>query len=101
MPYIYEKYDYSLFESRFRDYGRLDSFGGCKGLQALFNALEDLAESAGEPIKMDVIGLCCEFSYYDSLEQYNKESATAYKDITDINELFCDIDGESFIVYAN
>lgn len=64
MSYIYEEYDYSLFESRFRDYDRYDQLGGYDGLSRLYEYLDDLAECTGMPIKMDTIGLCCEWSYY-------------------------------------
>ena len=59
--YLYEKYAYSLFEARFKDYGRLDNFS-YQGLRALYEFLIDIAESTGEPIEVDVIALCCEFS---------------------------------------
>lgn len=58
--YMYEKYDYSLFESRFRDYDRLDNFP--TGLRKLYNYLTNLAKNYGEPIELDVIALCCEWT---------------------------------------
>ena len=35
------------------------------GLKALFDYLEEWEEDSGEPIELDVIGICCEFSEYD------------------------------------
>ena len=69
MSYLYEKYDYSLFESRFRDYDRYDQFG-YYGLKALYNYLEELASDCDvpAPVEVDVIGLCCEFTHYASAE---------------------------------
>lgn len=61
MSYLYEIYDYSLFESRFKDYNRLDQFSLC-ALRALFNELVDRAEGSGEPIEVDVISLCCNYA---------------------------------------
>ncbi len=58
--YVYEKYDYSMFYSRFKDYGRIDQFP--KGLYELFTYLESLAENTELPLEIDVIGLCCEFA---------------------------------------
>lgn len=101
MTYIYEKYDYSLFAQRFENLGRVSDFGDRQGLRAFFNALEQLAEDTGEPIECDVIALCCEFSHWDSIEQYNEDYGTDYTSLDDIEELFCDIDGESFITYAH
>ena len=60
MSYLYEKYDYSLFEARFKDYNREDNFS-YQGLRALYEFLIDIAESTGA-IEVDVIALCCEFS---------------------------------------
>lgn len=36
------------------------------GLRALFEYLEDIEAGTDEPIELDVIGLCCEFSEYPS-----------------------------------
>ena len=41
-----EKYDYSMFEARFRDYGRLENFPN--GLQELYDYPEDLSDDKGE-----------------------------------------------------
>lgn len=74
--FVYEKYDFSLFESRFSDYNRLDNYSGA-GLKALFLYLEELAEDTEEPIEVDVIGLCCEFSEMsieEACEQYQAEN---------------------------
>jgi hypothetical protein len=51
----------------FDQYGRGDQFSG-EGLIALFDYLDELSEALGEDIKIDVIGLCCDFTEYDSLQ---------------------------------
>lgn len=58
--YVFEKYDYSMFESRFKDYNRLNNFP--KGLRDLWDHLQGLAADTGEPMELDVIALCCEYS---------------------------------------
>lgn len=68
--YLFEKLDYSLFESRFRDYNRLSDFP--KGLRDLFTYLEDLASDCNKPLELDVIALCCDFTE-DSIENVLKE----------------------------
>ena len=60
MSYLYERYDFSLFQSRFEDYGRDRQFSD-SGLRALYDHLDELAKDTGEPIEVDVIGLCCEW----------------------------------------
>lgn len=52
------------FIDEFSQYNRLDNFSE-KGLIALFDYLDMLSDDIGEPIQLDVIGLCCEFSEYD------------------------------------
>lgn len=92
--YIYEKYDYSLFESRFRDYKRLDNFP--KGLRDLFNYLEGLAESTDNPINLDVIAVCCEFSEIN-IEDIERE--TGCEDLDDLknNTTVIEVEEETII----
>lgn len=45
MTYLYEPFDYSMFEARFKDYGRLSNFP--TGLRALYSHLESFAEDMG------------------------------------------------------
>ena len=61
MTFLYETYDYSLFQSRFRDYGRLGSFSS-DGLKALYEHLLEMAEDTTYPIEVDVIALDCDFA---------------------------------------
>lgn len=87
MSYIYEEYDYSLFESRFRDYERYDQMGGYDGLKCLYNYLDDLASYTDEPIKFDCIGLCCEWSYCDDDDLTRDYSYLMDDDLVDIDDL--------------
>ena len=66
MSYLYEKYDFSLFDSRFRDYKRQDQFSP-EGFRAIFNYLTKRAEDSGKPIEVDVIAICCDF-HEDTIE---------------------------------
>ena len=54
-----QQVDFSVFESAFRDYNRLDNFP--TGLRALFEYLEEFEDSMGEEIELDVIALCCDY----------------------------------------
>ena len=44
------------------------------GLNALYEYFEEYEDSTGEKIELDVIAICCEYSEYRSLEEFN----TAY-----------------------
>lgn len=54
----------SQFIDEFSQYNRLDNFSE-EGLIALFDYLDMLSDDIGEPLQLDVIGLCCEFSEFD------------------------------------
>lgn len=54
----------SDFIREFENYGRQDNFS-TEGLRQLFQSLEDLSEDMGEPVELDVIGLCCDFNEDD------------------------------------
>ena len=43
-----------------------------EGLDALFDHLEEYEESTGEKIEFDPIAICCEFTEYENIEEYNK-----------------------------
>ena len=60
----------SLFIDMFRKYNRIDNFT-YQGLQELFSYLDNLADDIGEPIELDVIGLCCEFYESDAQDIVN------------------------------
>lgn len=56
--------NFSQFCDAFRDMGRNDNFSYA-GKRALFDFLEDMADSTGEEYELDVIALCCEFAESD------------------------------------
>lgn len=51
------------FERAFADAGRKDQFS-YEGLAVLFAYLEELEQSTGEELELDVVALCCD--YYES-----------------------------------
>lgn len=95
------------------EYQFKDAFQKCRpdnfsyeGLTALYDYLEDLEEETGQEMELDVIGLCCDFTEYDSLEEfqkeyYDEEIGDSYEDIEEIEEetLVIKIEGtEGFII---
>ncbi len=88
------------FEKAFRDYGREKQFSRA-GLKALFDHLEEYEEETGQELELDVIGLCCDFAEYGTIEEFKAN----YKnlDIDDMDDIrdhttVIDIDGEAFII---
>jgi hypothetical protein len=79
----------------------IDSFQGNQfsydGLCALFHYLDDMGSDPS--IELDVIALCCEFSEYDSIDDFHDQYGEKYESIDDIAEhtTVIDIDGTRFI----
>ena len=48
--------------------GRAEQLGDWYGINALYEYYSELSDMAGEPIVVDIIGWCCDWTYYDSLE---------------------------------
>jgi len=95
--YLFEKLDYSLFESRFKDYNRLGQFP--TGLRDLFDYLESLAEDAETPLELDVIALCCEYTE-DTIENVLKEYSLDSLEELQAETLVIEVDSET-IIYQN
>ena len=78
---------------------RPDNFS-YEGLEALFNYFESLEEETGVEIELDVIGICCDYSEYASLEEFNRDYGEEFEeieDIADVTELIT-INDERFII---
>jgi len=89
----------SQFRDEFNSF-RPDNFS-YKGLSALYDWIIDISEQADiEAIKLDVIAICCEYSEYESLEEFNKDYGRDYKNIEQIDNVttLIPIDSERFII---
>ena len=81
---MYELINKYEFMNKFREFdGRYDQMGGYEGLSALFDYLKEFETDTGKEIELDVIGLCCEFSYYDNIE----DVIANYNEIKDLDDL--------------
>jgi len=49
------------FIRAFEDMGREDNFSN-EALEAIYEHLEEYSDCTGEPVELDVIAICCEFS---------------------------------------
>lgn len=97
---------FNEFLEEFKKYDRNDSFT-YQGKKALFDYLEEFSEDLGEPIELDVIGLCCEFTEFENLEEFKNNYAYSIgDDIDDIDDIediqdytiVIKIDDEAFII---
>jgi len=72
----------TTFVDQFRKANRMDNFS-YDALLLLFNYLEDLSEDLQEPIELDVIALCCDYTESDYLsiaQDYMIDLADAEED---------------------
>ena len=87
------------FEQAFQNANRFDQFG-YDGLKALFDYLENYEDETGEEIELDVIGLCCDFTLYENLKEFQADYGEEYESIDDIEEMtwVIPVNGEAFII---
>jgi hypothetical protein len=78
---------------------RPDNFSRA-GLSALYEYFEQLEEDIGNPIKLDVIGICCEYAEYESLEEFQEDYGDDYESIEDIESetTVISVDDDGFII---
>jgi hypothetical protein len=91
------------FQDEFRNYGRENQFSE-EGLSVLYDYLWNMAEEMGIPYKLDVIGLCCEFTEFESIEEYNNYYGSEYEDVRELEfdeTVIAVLDNGGFIVVAH
>ena len=90
---------FSDFLKEFEEYGRGGQFS-YEGKRALYYYLNELSEYLGEPIELDVIGLCCEYTEYDSLEEFNEDCGYNIESLEALmyRTTVIKVDGDRFIV---
>lgn len=100
---LVKKVSFNDFLEEFKKHGRNEQFS-YQAKKALFNYLNELGEDLGESIELDIIGICCDFTEYDNLEEFNMDySYSIGYDIEDIEDIeyyttVILIDGNSFII---
>ena len=81
--------------------GRENNFSW-EGLAALFEYLEGIEEGTGEEIELDVIALCCDYTEYQSIEEFRRDYGDEYETIEDIEQqtTVIPVNDDAFIVQA-
>jgi len=69
------------------------------GLKALFDYLEQWEEDCEEEIELDVISICCEYTEWNDLEEFNRAYDLHCEYLQDVEEhtVVVEIDSEAFI----
>jgi len=92
--------DLSEFVRGFADCNREDNFSR-SGLEALFYHLEEFEEDTGRELEFDCIALCCDYTEYESLDEFHKEhDKDEYPDLDSIREEteVIEVDDSAFII---
>lgn len=75
-----------------------------EGKRALFDYLEQYSEDSEEDVELDIIALCCEYTEYENLEEYNGQynyngqHAESIEDIEEKTTVIRIKDSEAFII---
>ena len=87
------------FVDSFKQAGREDQFS-YKAKIALFEYLEELENDCGTEMELDVIALCCEYTEYEDIEEFNNDYGLNCESLEDIqyHTTVINIDNTSFII---
>jgi len=89
----------SQFIDAFTKMNRENNFS-YEGRKALFDYLEQYEQDTDTEVELDVIALCCEYSEYANLAEFQKDYSKDYESIEDIEKdtQVIRIDDEAFII---
>lgn len=65
MTYLYQTMTEHQAAEQARLMDRYDQLGGYEGIRALHDWYWELAEGSGEAIEVDIVGWCCDWTYYE------------------------------------
>ena len=70
------------------------------GLGALFEYFEQYEDETGQEIELNVITICCDFTEYENLAEFQANYGDDYQSIEDIegHTIVIRVDDEAFIV---
>ena len=72
------------FRDAFRIYNRTDNFS-YEGLEVLFDHIEEIEDSTGEQIELDVIAFCVDFNELD-LDEINQDYQQSFETLEEAEE---------------
>ena len=89
----------SEFRDEFTKMNRENQFS-YKGVNALYDYLDNFYSEADKPYELDINEICCSFTEYDNLQDFNKDYNREYESIDEIvdDTEVIRIDDNSFII---
>jgi hypothetical protein len=93
---LYQEINEADFISAFKSI-RPENFS-YEGLKSLYGYFEELSDD--QNIEFDVIAICCDFTEYDSLAEFNRNYGQNFSDVEEIfdHTQVIMIDNEKFII---
>ena len=96
----------SQFINAFKSWDTYKNQFSYEGLKALFEWFEEYENSTGEEMELDVVAICCDFTEYENLKEFQSEyyddvAGDKFKTIEEIEEETTVIrieDSDSFII---
>ena len=82
------------FMRAFDDFRTYANYFSYEGKKALFEFIEETEDERNQR-ELDIVALCCDFTEYDSLEEFQSDYGDEYKTISDIDERTIVIDIET------
>ena len=94
---LYQEISKTDFVDQFKIMNRSENFSR-EGLEALYGYFEELSDD--QNIQFDVIAICCDFTEYDSLADFNRDYGMKFDDIEEIYDFtqVISINNEKFII---
>ena len=86
----------SQFINAFKSWDTYKNQFSYEGLKALFEWFEEYENSTGEEMELDVVAICCDFTEYENLKEFQSEY---YDDVAgDKFKTIEEIEEETFVI---
>lgn len=90
-----------MFMDRFIQSSNYSKNFSYEGLMALYDYFSEYEEDTGEEIELDVIGICCDFSEYEGLEEVNKNYDNKFYCLEDLKNETLVIEFDDGLIVQN
>lgn len=99
---LVKEVSFNDFLEEFENHGRGNQFS-YEGKKALYDYLGELSEDIGQPIELDVIAICCDYTEYSSLKEFIDDYGYTVGNVNSIEDInyytvVIPINNESFII---
>lgn len=75
----------TIFMDAFTKAGRGGNFT-YEALKTMFSYFEEIEECTEQPMNLDVISICCDYTEFNSIDKFNEAQGTGYKTLDEIQD---------------